>query len=142
VPAWASAKISCRTVPNQNPVRLQKAIERHLRRQCPKSVRLSLTGGFNPWFFAPPDGPGARAALVALEKAFGRKPVCTREGGTLPILEDFRHHLRGEVILVGLGLPDDNWHSPNEKMDLDNFRRGIAMSAELLRELGRSAWRV
>jgi len=136
VPAWASAKISCRTVPNQNPVHLLKAVEQHLRRQCPKSVRLGITSGFNPWFFAPPDGPGARAALAALRKAFGREPVCTREGGTLPILEGFRRHLRGEVILVGLGLPDDNWHSPNEKMDLDNFYRGIVMSAELIRELG------
>jgi acetylornithine deacetylase/succinyl-diaminopimelate desuccinylase-like protein len=136
VPAWASAKISCRLVPNQNPARVCQAVERHLRRQCPKSVRLAIESGTNPWFFAAPDGPGAKAALAALQKAFGRKPVCTREGGTLPILEDFKRYLHGEVILVGLGLPDDNWHSPNEKMDLDNFHRGAAMSAELLRELG------
>jgi acetylornithine deacetylase/succinyl-diaminopimelate desuccinylase-like protein len=136
VPAWASAKISCRLVPNQNPARVCKAVERHLRRQCPKSVRLTMESGTNPWFFAAPDGPGAKAALAALQKAFGRKPVCTREGGTLPILEDFKRYLHGEIILVGLSLPDDNWHSPNEKMDLDNFHRGTAMSAELLRELG------
>ena len=138
VPAWASAKISCRIVPNQDPARVSRAVERHLRRQCPKSVRLTIAMGSNPWFFAPPDGPGARAALAALEKAFGCKPVCAREGGTLPILEDFRRYLRGEIILVGLGLPDDNWHSPNEKMDLGNFHRGIVMSTELLRELGAS----
>jgi succinyl-diaminopimelate desuccinylase len=141
VPAWASAKISCRTVPNQDPARVSRAVERHLRRQCPKSVRLTIATGSNPWFFAPPNGPGAKAALAALEKAFGGKPVCAREGGTLPILEDFRRYLRGEIILVGLGLPDDNWHSPNEKMDLGNFHRGIVMSMELLRELGASAER-
>jgi acetylornithine deacetylase/succinyl-diaminopimelate desuccinylase-like protein len=50
----------------------------------------------------------------------------------------FQQYLGGEIILVGLGLPDDNWHSPNEKMDLANFYRGIVMGAELLRELGMS----
>ena len=82
------------------------------------------------------NGRGARAAVVALRKAFGREPVFVREGGSLPILDVFKRHLHGEIILVGLGLPDDNWHSPNEKMDLANFHRGAAMSAELLRELG------
>jgi acetylornithine deacetylase/succinyl-diaminopimelate desuccinylase-like protein len=136
VPAWASAKISCRIVPNQDPARVRRVLERHLRRQCPESVRLTVVSGSNPWFFAAPDGPGAKAALTALQKAFGRKPVCTREGGTLPILDVFKRYLGGEIILVGLGLPDDNWHSPNEKMDLANFDRGMLMSAELLRELG------
>jgi acetylornithine deacetylase/succinyl-diaminopimelate desuccinylase-like protein len=136
VPAWAVAKISCRIVPNQNPARVCGAVERHLRRQCPKSVRLSIVSGHNSWFFTKPDSAGAKAALAALEKAFGRKPVCTREGGSLPILDVFKRNLRGEIILVGLGLPDDNWHAPNEKMDLANFHRGIAMSVELLRELG------
>jgi acetylornithine deacetylase/succinyl-diaminopimelate desuccinylase-like protein len=138
VPAWAVAKITCRIVPNQHPARVRQAVERHLRRHCPKSVRLSIVSSANPWFFAPPDGPGARAALAALEQAFGCKPVCTREGGTLPILTTFKNHLRGEVILVGLGLPDDNWHSPNEKMNLANFHRGIIMSALLLQELGKT----
>jgi acetylornithine deacetylase/succinyl-diaminopimelate desuccinylase-like protein len=76
--------------------------------------------------------------LAALEKAFGRKPVCTREGGTLPILDVFQRRIGGEILLVGLGSPDDNWHSPNEKMDLANFHRGIAMSADLLRRLGKT----
>ncbi|HUJ71042.1 MAG TPA: dipeptidase [Verrucomicrobiae bacterium] len=136
VPAWASAKIACRIVPGQNPAGVLRAVERHLRWQCPKSVRLTITGGHTPPFFTATDGPGARAALAALEAAFGRKPVLCREGGSLPILDVFRRQLYGEILLVGLGLPDDNWHSPNEKMDLGNFQRGIAMSAELLRRLG------
>jgi acetylornithine deacetylase/succinyl-diaminopimelate desuccinylase-like protein len=142
VPAWAVAKIACRTVPRQNPARIYRAVQRHLRRHCPKSVRLSIVGASNPWFFSTPDGPGARAALTALERAFGRKPVCTREGGSLPILDGFKRYLGGEILLVGLGLPDDNWHSPNEKMDLANFHRGMLMSALLLEELGRTAKRV
>jgi acetylornithine deacetylase/succinyl-diaminopimelate desuccinylase-like protein len=124
-------------VPDQNPAAVLRAIERHLRRQCPKSVRLKIVGGHAPWFFAAPDGPGARAALLALEAAFGCKPDFIREGGTLPILHLFQRRLGAEILLVGLGLPDDNWHSPNEKMDLANWYRGMQMSAELLSRLGR-----
>jgi acetylornithine deacetylase/succinyl-diaminopimelate desuccinylase-like protein len=136
VPAWASAKVSCRIVPGQDSERVLRSVERHLRRQCPRSVRLTITGGHTPPFFTATNGPGARAALAALEAAFGRKPVLCREGGSLPILDVFQRQLHGEIILVGLGLPDDNWHSPNEKIDLGNFHRGIAMSVELLRRLG------
>ena len=138
VPAWATAKISCRVVPGQRPDRVFRAVQKHLRRHCPKSVRLSMVGDYTPAFFTPPNGPGARAALVALERTFKRKPVLCREGGSLPILGAFKRYLRGEIILVGLGLPDDNWHSPNEKMDLANFDRGMRMSAELLRELAKT----
>jgi len=137
VPAWAIARISCRVVPNQRAESVFRAVQRYLRRHCPKSVRLTIEGDYTPAFFTAPDGPGARAALVALERTFHRKPVLCREGGSLPILDVFKRHLRGEIILVGLGLPDDNWHSPNEKMDLANFHQGIAMSVEILRQLAK-----
>ena len=137
VPAWASAKITCRLVPDQKPEKVARIVSRHLRRICPPSVRLTITEGHHSApFLESPSGRGARAAAIALKKAFGREPVFVREGGSLPILDVFKRHLGGEIILVGLGLPDDNWHSPNEKMDLANFHRGVAMSAELLRELG------
>ncbi|HUI05754.1 MAG TPA: dipeptidase [Verrucomicrobiae bacterium] len=138
VPAWASAKISCRLVPNQDPARAVQLVSRHLRRICPRSVRLSIVSDHSAPFFEPPTGCGARAAAAALERAFGTKPVFVREGGSLPILDTFKRHLGGEIILVGLGLPDDNWHSPNEKMDLDNFQRGAVMSAALLQELAKT----
>jgi acetylornithine deacetylase/succinyl-diaminopimelate desuccinylase-like protein len=138
VPACAGAKITYRLVPNQKPERVARLVAKHLRRLCPKSVRLTITGGHGaPPFLESPSGPGARAATVALRKSFGREPVFIREGGSLPILGEFKRHLRGEVVLVGLGLPDDNWHSPNEKMELSNFHRGIKMSVELLRQLAR-----
>jgi len=137
VPAWAGAKVTCRLVPNQQPRMIARLVARHLRERCPDSARLTITEQHHaPTFFTPPTGRGARAATVAIEKAFERKAVFIREGGSLPIIEDFQKHLRGEIVLVGLGLGDDNWHSPNEKMDLDNFYCGIAMSAELLRQLG------
>lgn len=141
VPAWAIAKISCRVVPDQRADRVFQSVKRHLHRHCPKSVRLTIIGDYTPAFFSAPRGHGARSALVALERSFHRKPVLCREGGSLPILDVFKRYLRGEIILVGLGLPDDNWHSPNEKMDLGNFHRGIAMSVELLRELAKPAKR-
>jgi len=136
VPAWASAKITCRLVPNQNPKTIDRLVVEHLRRRAPKSVRLTIDAGhYSPPFLTDTAGRGARAALAALETAFGRTPVCTREGGTIHTLENFRRQLRGEVLVIGLGQADDNWHSPNEKMELANFYRGIAMSAELLRRL-------
>jgi acetylornithine deacetylase/succinyl-diaminopimelate desuccinylase-like protein len=104
-------------------------------------VRLTITEQHHaPTFLTSPNGRGARAAALAVEKAFGHKPVFIREGGSLPIIEDLRRHLRAEIILVGLGLPDDNMHSPNEKMDLDNFFRGSEMSVDLLRQLASSRW--
>ena len=137
VPAWAVAKITCRLVPGQNPKTIDRLVVQHLRRLAPKSVRLTLDAGhYSPPFLTDTSGPGARAALAALEYAFGRKPVCVREGGTIHILENFHRQLHGEVLAIGLGQTDDNWHSPNEKMELNNFYRGIAMSAELLRRLG------
>lgn len=137
VPAWACAKLTCRLVPNQKVETIQRIVARHLRRQCPKSVRITVTTGHGgPPFLTSIEGKGARAALAALETAFGRKPVATREGGAIPVLDSFRRYLSKEILLVGLILPDCNAHSPNEKMEVDNFYRGIAMSVDLLRRLG------
>ncbi len=137
IPAWASAKITCRIVPDQRPAAVAAAVARHLRRSCPPTVRLTITEGHHaPPFLTNPDTAGGRAAQEALAEAFGRPVVLVREGGTLPVLEMFQRQLGGEVLLVGLGLPDDNWHSPNEKFDLANFEAGIAMSRALLRKLG------
>jgi len=141
VPAWASAKITCRLVPNQRPGEIVRLVARHLRQHRPGTARLTITEQHHaPTFLTSPNGRGATAAALAVEKAFGHKPVFIREGGSLPIIEDLRRHLRAEIILVGLGLPDDNMHSPNEKMDLDNLFRGSEMSVELLRQLASSRW--
>jgi acetylornithine deacetylase/succinyl-diaminopimelate desuccinylase-like protein len=137
VPAWASAKLTCRLVPDQALGKIERLVNRHLRRQCPKSVRLTITRGHGgPPFLVSPNSPGSRAALAALEASFGRKPVMMREGGSIPVLDVFRRYLCDEILLVGLILPDCNAHSPNEKMEVDNFYRGTTMSVELLRRLG------
>ena len=142
VPAWAAAKITCRLVPGQSLKKIQRLVARHLRRQCPKSVRLTIADGHGgPPFLVSTDSAGARAALKALEKAFSRKPVVMREGGSIPILDTLSRYVSKEILLVGLILPDCNAHSPNEKMEVDNFHRGITMSVELLRRLGEAGKR-
>ena len=84
------------------------------------------------------DGPEMRAATRALERVFGRRPVFTREGGSIPVVTTFKTALGAPSLLMGLGLSDDNLHSPNEKFYLPNFYRGILASIHLMDELARS----
>jgi len=139
IPAWARAKITARLVPNQNPARIARLIQRHLKELCPPTVKLevAITRGADPYLVSP-TGPLAQAALRALKAAFGFEPVLLREGGSIPIVNDFKKCLRADSLMVGLALPDDNAHSPNEKFDLDCFAKGQLMSAFLWQELGTS----
>jgi acetylornithine deacetylase/succinyl-diaminopimelate desuccinylase-like protein len=137
VPAWASAKITCRLVPNQRPATIAALLRRHLRQHCPPGVRLTVSGEEGAAaFIQSPHSPAAQAAARALTKSFGQEPVFIREGGSLPILPVLQKTLGAEVLLLGLGTTSDNWHSPNEKFDLVHYRKGTAMSIALLTELG------
>ncbi|HEU6448517.1 MAG TPA: dipeptidase [Verrucomicrobiae bacterium] len=136
VPALARAKITCRLVPDQNPARIRKVVCDYLKKICPPSCRLEIEAGHGAEaYLVSPTGAQAQAALRALEKAFQRKPVLLREGGSIPIVNDFKKVLGAETLLLGLGLPEDNAHSPNEKFDLDCFENGQRMSAFLWQEL-------
>ncbi len=136
VPACASAKLTMRLVPDQDPREITRLVSRHLRTLCPPSARLELkTGhGADPYLVSP-QSPLAQAALRALKTSFRQEPVLLREGGSIPIVNEFRKHLGVDTLLLGLGLPDDNIHSPNEKFDLDCFEGGQRMSAHLWPEL-------
>jgi acetylornithine deacetylase/succinyl-diaminopimelate desuccinylase-like protein len=136
VPAWARVKITIRLVPNQRPARIIQLVTRHLKSLCPPTVRIEVEAGHaaDPYLVAP-TGREAKAALRALRKAFGCEPVLLREGGSIPIVNDFKRILGAESLLLGLALPDDNAHSPNEKFDLDCFAKGQVMSAWLWQEL-------
>ena len=79
----------------------------------------------------------AQASLRALKQAFGAEPILIREGGSIPIVNEFKKILGADSLLLGLGLPDDNAHSPNEKFHLDCFEKGQRMSAFLWPELAR-----
>jgi acetylornithine deacetylase/succinyl-diaminopimelate desuccinylase-like protein len=144
VPAWARAKITCRLVPNQRPAKIRELVCRYIKKNCPPTVRLEIKAGHGAEaYLVSPRSREARAALRALEAAFGCKPVLMREGGSIPIVNDFKKILGADSLLLGLGLPDDNAHSPNEKFNLDCFAKGQLMSAHLWQELsggtGRSA---
>ncbi|MBU6411226.1 MAG: M20/M25/M40 family metallo-hydrolase, partial [Verrucomicrobia bacterium] len=138
VPAWARAKITCRLAPGQRPERIRKIVRDYMKKICPPTVRLEMEAGHGAEaYLMPPTGPHARAALAALRMAFHREPVLLREGGSIPIVNEFKKVLGAETLLLGLGLPDDNAHSPNEKFDLDNFENGQRLGAFLWQELSR-----
>jgi len=136
VPSWARAKITCRLVPAQKPAHVRKVVCDWLRKNCPPTVRLEISAGHGAeaYLVSPTSAP-AQAALRALEKAFGAKPVLMREGGSIPIVNEFKKILGADTLLLGLGLPDDNAHSPNEKFSLDCFEQGQRLSAHLWPEL-------
>ena len=139
VPAWARAKITVRLVPDQDPAKVIKRIRQHLKKLCPPTVRLEITGGHGAEpYLVSPTSPQAQAALRALKSAFGCEPVLIREGGSIPIVNQFKKILRADSLLLGLALPDDNAHSPNEKFDLGCFAKGQLMSAYLWQELSRA----
>lgn len=136
VPAWASAKLTFRLVPDQSPEKMQRLIVRHLKKIAPPTARVTVTPGHSgPPYLCDPSGEAAQAALRALEGAFGRRPALMREGGSIPIVAQFKRALGADTLLLGLALPDDNAHSPNEKFDLRCFAAGMKMSALLWREL-------
>jgi acetylornithine deacetylase/succinyl-diaminopimelate desuccinylase-like protein len=139
VPAWARAKITCRLVPIQRPAKIRELVCRHIEKICPPTVRLEIEAGHGAEaYLVSPQSREAQAALRALRAAFGCPPILMREGGSIPIVNNFKKILGADSLLLGLGLPDDNAHSPNEKFNLDCFAKGQAMSAHLWQELSRA----
>ena len=136
VPAWARAKITTRLVPDQDPAKVIKLVKDYLVKSCPPTVRLEVVSGHGAEpYLVSPTSERAQAGLRALKAAFGYEPVLLREGGSIPIVNEFKRILKAESLMLGLALPDDNAHSPNEKFDLDCFAKGQLMSAYLWQEL-------
>jgi acetylornithine deacetylase/succinyl-diaminopimelate desuccinylase-like protein len=137
VPAWASAKLTFRLVPDQKPRAISKRVAAHLRKICPPTVRLEIKPGHvgEPYLVSPTSAL-AQAGLRALKAAFGHEPVLLREGGSIPIVTEFKRTLGADTLLLGLALPDANAHSPNESFHLDCFAKGMRMAAMLWQELG------
>jgi acetylornithine deacetylase/succinyl-diaminopimelate desuccinylase-like protein len=139
IPAKAMAKISMRLVPNQDPHKIARLFETYVKQIAPAATDLTVTRmhGGKAWV-APIDHPAIQAASRAFEKAFGKRPVFVREGGSIPVVATFAELLGLPSVLMGIGLPDENAHAPNEKLDLYNFQTGIAGAAHFLNELKRS----
>jgi acetylornithine deacetylase/succinyl-diaminopimelate desuccinylase-like protein len=130
------AKISMRLVPNQDPDKIARLFEDYVRDITPKTVELKVTRmhGGKPWMTSF-DNPFVLAAGRAIEKGFGQKPIFTREGGSIPVVSTFQEELGLPSVLFGVGLPDENAHAPNEKLDLGNFHNGVIASACLYEEI-------
>lgn len=126
IPARASAKVSMRLVPNQDPAEIATLFERRVRSLAPSSVKVTVrTLGLARWSLVDLNEPAIQAAARAYETSFGTAPLFMRGGGTLPIVADFQDILRAPVVMMGFGLPNDNAHAPNEKLSLTLFQRGI-----------------
>jgi acetylornithine deacetylase/succinyl-diaminopimelate desuccinylase-like protein len=136
IPAVSMAKVSMRLVPDQDPDKIAKAFEDYVRKVAPKSVEVTVTRlhGAKPWL-TEYNSPYVQAAGRAIEKGFGRPPVFCREGGSIPVVSTFQAELNLPSVLFGVGLPDENAHAPNEKLDLDNFHNGVVASAILYGEI-------
>jgi acetylornithine deacetylase/succinyl-diaminopimelate desuccinylase-like protein len=136
LPATAMAKVSMRLVPDQDPKKIGDLFEEYIRKVAPKTVELKITRmhGGKPWM-TEFDNKYVRAAGRAIERGFGKPPVFNREGGSIPVVSTFQEELGLPSVLFGVGLPDENAHAPNEKLDLGNFHNGIIASAFLYQEI-------
>jgi acetylornithine deacetylase/succinyl-diaminopimelate desuccinylase-like protein len=126
IPSKAFAKISTRLVPDQNPAKIAKQVERHIRQLLPKTVRCKfevLSMG-KPWV-ASYTHPIFQKAIHALEKGFGKKAVFIREGGSIPFVTQMHDTFKVPCVLLGFGLPDENAHAPDEHISLENYFGGI-----------------
>ncbi|SMG42940.1 Acetylornithine deacetylase/Succinyl-diaminopimelate desuccinylase [Marivirga sericea] len=126
LPSKANAKISMRLVPNQNHHEITELFQKHLESIAPKSVKVKVIphhGGMP--YVTPTDTDSYKAAEKAFEKVWGKKPIPTREGGSIPIVSLFKDILGLDSILMGFGLNSDAIHSPNESFGVENYLKGI-----------------
>ena len=138
LPSKAHAKISMRLVANQEPEKVFELAKKHIESITPKTCKIDvkyLHGGYPA--ITPIDSKGVRAASNALEKAFGKKPLFTREGGSIPIVATFQKELNAPAVLIGFGLQTEGAHGPNEHFDLSNYQNGIITSVYFLDEISK-----
>src|SRR5216684_3477051 len=140
LPAVAMAKISMRLVPDQDPNTIADLFQAYVEKLAPKTVHVKVTRmhGGKPWMTSY-ENPYVQAAGRAIERGFGRQPIFTREGGSIPVVSTFQEELGLPSVLFGVGLPDENAHAPNEKLDVSNFHNGIIASAILYDEIAHIA---
>jgi acetylornithine deacetylase/succinyl-diaminopimelate desuccinylase-like protein len=137
IPARATAKVSMRLVPNQDPAKIVTAYKRFVRDNTPAGIETEvriLSAG--PAIMVNPDHPAIAIAAKAFKDVLGRETVFIRSGGSIPIVGDFATHLGIPTILMGFGLPDDGLHSPNEKYKVSNYYAGIMTIAHFFEQYG------
>jgi acetylornithine deacetylase/succinyl-diaminopimelate desuccinylase-like protein len=137
VPAAADLKVALRLVPDQRPGEIADAFRRWLEARTPDGVDLTvIAGGAVSPALTPVDHPAVAALSRAIERVWGVVPLLTREGGSGPE-EALGRILTAPVLFLGISLPDDRYHAPNERMVMSQFWKGLLAAGELLAELGK-----
>ncbi|MDP2138953.1 MAG: M20/M25/M40 family metallo-hydrolase, partial [Candidatus Didemnitutus sp.] len=151
IPSKARAKVTCRLVPNQTPENVKAAVFKAIRQRCPKGVTLKIHEQHiaTPYVVIPPDrsntpknqSPQLAACFRALDQAardvWGKPALYLREGGSVGLIADIKTVLGLDAVMMGMFLPQDNLHAPNEGFDLRVMKKGIATSARVLESLAR-----
>jgi len=137
IPARATAKVSMRLVPKQDPDKIIGAYKKFVQDKTPAGITTEVRIlNAAPAIVVNPDHPAIHVAARAFRDIFGRETVFIRSGGSIPIVGDFATHLHIPTILMGFGLPDDGLHSPNEKYKLSNYYAGIMTIAHFFEQYG------
>jgi acetylornithine deacetylase/succinyl-diaminopimelate desuccinylase-like protein len=137
IPARATAKVSMRLAPKQDPEKIVAAYKKFVREKTPKGIETEVRVlSASPAILVNPDHPAIHTAARAFRDILKRETVFVRSGGSIPIVGDFARHLKIPTILMGFGLPDDGLHSPNEKYKLANYYAGIMTVAHFLELYG------
>ena len=146
IPSRAFVKISCRLVANQNPEKIKALLYKTIKERAPKGVKLNITDGHTglPYVVVPPDRSNTpknqspvlarafRATDAAVTDIWGKAPLYLREGGSVPIIGEIKRVLGLDSVMMGLFLPEDNLHAPNESFNLDVMKKGIETSRRIL----------
>ncbi len=139
IPAKATAKVSIRVVPRQDPDRVVALFREWVAKNTPKGIETAVRLlNASPGLVVNPEHPAIRVAARAFGDVFGKETVFIRSGGSIPIVGDFANHLKIPTILMGFGLPDDGLHSPNEKYKIENYYMGIMTIAHFFEQYGQA----
>ncbi len=140
IPSKATAKVSFRLVPNQDPDKVIAAFREFVQQHTPQGIKTEVRVlSASPGLVVNPDHPAIKVAAKAFADILGKPTVFIRSGGSIPIVGDFATHLGIPTVLMGFGLPDDGLHSPNEKYHLDNYYKGIMTVAHFFEQYGATA---
>jgi len=138
IPARASAKVSMRLVPNQDPDDIFKRYSNFVKKHTPKGIDVKIkVWSKGPACVVGTDNKFVKASTEAMREVFHKETVFIRSGGSIPIVTDFQDVLKIPSVMMGFGLPDDNLHAPNEKFHIPNFHRGIESLCLFFEKLGK-----
>jgi acetylornithine deacetylase/succinyl-diaminopimelate desuccinylase-like protein len=137
IPATATAKVSFRLVPKQDPEKVIASFRKFVAENTPEGMRVEVRVlSAAPGVLVDPEHPAIRVAARVFGEVFGRPTVFIRDGASVPIVGDFAMHLGVPSVMMGFGLPDDGLHAPNEKYCLKNYYQGIVTIARFLEQYG------